>query len=63
MTVADLIRELQAMPQFARAMVRTEGYYSCGDHEPEFEPLSDEDATEADAVEYLGGGVVIVRGK
>ena len=63
MTVADLIRELQALPnQHAPVRVVTDGYMTCGDHEPDWAPLSDDDATEADEVRHMGPWVLI-RGK
>lgn len=60
MTVSDLIAELRRMPnQHAPVRVVTSGYYAVGDHDPQWEPLSDEDATEADDVRHMGPWVLI----
>jgi hypothetical protein len=62
MTVADLIRELQAMPQGMRVHVVT-GSVTVLDIDGEYtEHLCDEDATEADEVRHMGPWVLI-RGK
>ena len=63
MTVADLIRELQAMPNpHAPVRVVTGSVVVGSDHEPRHEPLGDDDATEADEVRHMGPWVLI-RGR
>lgn len=62
MTVADLIRELQALPQHMSVRV-VPGSVCIEDETGEGEmSLSDEDATEADEVRHMGPWVLI-RGK
>lgn len=62
MTVADLIRELQAMPPGVRVRVVT-GSVTVGAFDgPEVVPLSSENATEVDEVRHMGPWVLI-RGK
>lgn len=62
MTVADLIRELQTMPQGMAVRVVTASV-TIMDIEGDFiEQLCDEDATEADEVRHMGPWVLI-RGK
>jgi len=61
-TVADLIRELQAMPQQLQVRVVTGTIMLGADSEPYEETLGDEDATEADEVRHMGPWVLI-RGK
>lgn len=59
MTVADLIRELQAMPQGMRVRVVTSSVMVGAFDGPEEVSLSDEDATEADEVRHMGPWVLI----
>lgn len=62
MTVQELIRELQAMPQHMSVRVVTDSVY-VADESGECEmPLEDTDATEADEVRHMGPWVLI-RGK
>lgn len=63
MTVAELIRELQALPnQHAPVRVVTGGVLIGNDDASFLEPLGDEDATEADEVRHMGPWVLI-RGR
>jgi hypothetical protein len=63
MNVIDLIRELQALPnQHAPVRVVTAAVLIGSESEPYHEPLSDEDATEADEVRHMGPWVLI-RGR
>lgn len=63
MTVADLIRELRAMPsQHAPVRVVTATVALGADHEPYEELLSEDDATEADEVRHMGP-YVLIRGR
>ena len=62
MTVADLIRELQAMPQGSQVRVVPSSVFLADENGEGEISLSDEDATEADEVRHMGPWVLI-RGK
>lgn len=64
MTVAELIRELQAMPQHMSVRVVPSLVYDQqgGDEDAREIHLDDTDATEADEVRHMGPWVLI-RGK
>jgi len=60
MTVGDLIRELQALPQHARVeLVMREVYVAWPDGQFAPQRLSDEDAVEVDEVRHMGAFVLI----
>ena len=62
MTVADLIRELQAMPQAMPVRVVPSSVYYRDESGESYINLCDEDATEADEERHMGPWVLI-RGK
>lgn len=62
MTVSDLIRELQALPQHMRVRVVPRSVFLADENGEGEMSLSDEDATEADEVRHMGPWVLI-RGK
>ena len=62
MTVSDLIRELQALPQHMRVRVVPSSVFLADENGEGEMSLSDEDATEADEVRHMGPWVLI-RGK
>lgn len=62
MIVAELIKELQAMPQGVRVHVVPSQVYFADESGETMINLCDEDATEADEVRHMGP-FVLIRGK